>query len=82
MKSQTLTFYPTDGNFQENLYQLRQATIKKAPFAPRCLTIIIEGKATTASTAHIKPDGWFAYSDSQGERRLELHRIDAVQASF
>ena len=80
--STVLVFHPTDEDFERNLSQLRQATIRKAPYAPKSLTVIVDGKACDATTAHIRPDGWFAYSDNMGERRVELDRVTAVEAYF
>ena len=80
--SNTLVFYPTDEGFEHNIAQLRQATIWKRTAAPKFLIVVVDGKAKDATTAHIRPDGWFTYSDDQGERRVELHQVTVVEAYF
>ena len=81
-----ITFHVTDESFKENLATLRQATIKnfRTPhkLAPKFLDIVIDGRAITATTAHVRLDGWFAYSDDGGERRVELDRVSKVVAYY
>jgi len=54
----------------------------RKPWAASFLNIVIDGVAVEASTCHIRPDGWFAYSDDVGERRVELYRVSYVTAYF
>lgn len=77
-----LKFDRLDAHFQDNLRALRQAVISRRACVPTRLDIVIDGKAVTASTAHIRPDGWFAYTDGIGERRVELERVGSVEAFF
>ena len=83
-----MIFYPSDVGFKQNLRCLRDAVIYKRPHAPKFLNIVIDGRAVDADTAHIRPDGWFAYTyrDKEsrllGENRVELHRVSKVMAWF
>lgn len=77
-----LTFWVADQEFAKNIAGLRQAEINKKPYAPSFLNIVIDGLAVEASTCHVRPDGWFAYSDNVGERRVELGRVSSVTAYF
>ncbi|MBU0491051.1 MAG: hypothetical protein KKA73_07900 [Chloroflexi bacterium] len=65
-----LRFYPQDTDFEKNLAALRAAVIRQHPFAPVYLDVCIcEGgrvRVAKASTAHIRPDSWFAYTDESG----------------
>ena len=77
-----LTFHRTDTNFAENLATLRRATIGGRGPVPKFLNIVIDGLAVEGSTAHVRPDGWFAYSDEVGERRVLLDKVSVVKAYF
>jgi len=77
-----LTFLSTDEGFEQNIHALRHAEMWHKPWAPSFLNIVIDGSAVEASTCHIRPDGWFAYSDDTGERRVELDRVGLVTAFY
>lgn len=77
-----LTLWITDHDFNQNIRELRHAEIQHKPHAPSFLNIVIDGLAVEASTCHVRPDGWFAYTDDVGERRVELDRVSSVTAYF
>jgi hypothetical protein len=85
MPSLRLRFYAGDENFKKNLHALRRATIEKHPHAPAHLDVFLSDRelgqrVVNASTAHIRPDGWLAYTDDTGERRVPRTTVQWVEA--
>jgi len=79
-----LRFYPQDPHFKGNLCQLRDAVIRRQPYAPArvdvCLTEGDDIRIVAASMACIRPDGRFAYSNKSAECRVALDAIRWVEA--
>jgi len=78
-----ITLYPTDEGFEVNLDSMRWAVINQQPYAPTSMLVFLDGHALhDAKTVHVRADGWIAYSDSGGERRVERGRVGCITAHF